>query len=168
MTTENKSECVENAKKLVEGIEKELEKKGEKIAKKVERPAEYIATAVVNGILIWLFPRLMDWLPFLTDSFQTILLLLNISFLATILINLIFLFYDGQPFKGLFKALLNMWGLVVTISLYYIFPFDFSPYNSADWNLIVRIILIVGIFGTLVGFITEFIGAFFPKQKNVS
>lgn len=133
--------------------------------KQKNKTPEYIANAIVNLILIWVWSRFTTWLPFLTDSFAAVLPLFYISFAATIAANLMFLIYDAPVFKSLVKAALNIFSIVVMITLYFVFPFDFSAYHS-NWDLIVRIIILVGIFGTAVGTVVEFLTAAFGRHKE--
>jgi len=90
----------------------------------------------------------------LTDSFSAILPLLYISSIATIIANLIFLVLGSRLTVAIGKALLNAWSVIVMVTIYVIFPFDFSAY-STNWELIVRILLILGIIGTAIGTIVE-------------
>jgi len=160
-----KQDTPEWAKKM-EDWGKQTEKDWEARGKKIEKPAGYIAAIIVNFILIWVFGQLPEWLPFLTNSFFAVLPLFYISFIATVIANILFLAIDSRVFQGLAKVLLNAWGVVVMISLYFVFPFDFSHYSNANWGLILKIILLVGIFGTVLATIIEFVGAFFGKNKN--
>lgn len=132
---------------------------------KKNKTPEYIASAIVNLILIWVWSHLRGWLPFLTDSFAAVLPLFYISFAATALSNLIFLLYDNPLFKGLVKVGINLFSIAVMITMYFVFPFDFSAY-SMNWDLIVRIIILVGIFGTALGTFVEFITIVFGEKAH--
>lgn len=125
------------------------------------KTSEYIATIIANILLIMFWGRIPEWLPFIKDSFAAILPLSYISFAAAIIVNFLFIIYDGAFFKGICKVLLNIIAIAIMVSFYYIYPFDFSAYPNVNWDVIVRIILIVGIFGTVIGTISEFFNGMF-------
>jgi hypothetical protein len=186
--TKSEQSCVNWAKKMEDKAkewgsrtEKDWDKKGEewgkniernceKIGEKADKPAEYIVNILINILLFYVFSRLETWLPFLTDSFSAILPLFYISIGATIIANFVFLFFGYRLFVGLTKAALNIWSIIVLVSLYYIFPFDFSAYTNANWELIVKIFLMLVIFGTAIAAVVEIVKGFFgvpvKKSKN--
>lgn len=161
----------EDIEKRAEKFEKEFEEKAEEFGKRAEdwgkkiekkwsggkkgKTAEYVANIIVNVILILIWGRLPEWFPFITNSFTAILPLFYISFFATLIANLIFLISGEWFIVSLLKFMLNIFSIVVMVSLYYIFPFDFSAY-TANWALITKILILISIGGILIGTITEF------------
>ena len=133
--------------------------------KRLKRKAEYISAIIINLVLIWVWTHLPAWLSFLTSSFSAVLTLFYISFVASILVNLILALNDQSAIRGLLKTALNIFNIIVLITLYYTFPFDFSHYANANWDQIVRILLLIGIFGTGVAVIVEFFTSVFRAEK---
>ena len=120
------------------------------------RTGEYVGAIIANLVLIWVFGKLSEWLPFLTESFSAVLPLFYISFAAAVIANFFFIIYDGRLFRSLMRVILNLISIAILVTLYYVFPFDFSAYQNYDWNLIARIIIAFSIFGTAIGAIIEF------------
>jgi hypothetical protein len=153
-------------KKIEEEIEKkaeEFEKRAEDWGKKVEKEwsdrnkgktAEYIANIVINLILIIIWDRLPEWFSWITGSFVAMLPLFYLSFALTIIVNFAFVLIPSKTFVAFGKLALNTISIIVMISLYYIYPFDFSGVANY-WDIVARTIIIVGIFGTAIGAIVE-------------
>ena len=103
---------------------------------------------VVNNLLAW------GWISWLTDDFEEVLPLLNLSLTATILVNLVYLAFDAEWFKSLCELGLLSISLAVTIRLYQVFPFDFSAYD-VDWAVLARIVLIIAMVGVGIAMIVQ-------------
>ncbi|MFA5927238.1 MAG: hypothetical protein WCT32_04085 [Patescibacteria group bacterium] len=134
--------------------------------KRKNRTIEYIVAIVINIVLIAIWGRLPQWLPFITDSFAAVLPLFYISFAATIAANMLFLVYDEVLFKATIKAALNILSIVVLITLDYVFPFDFSAYPGSEWEIVARIVLVVSIIGTVIGTVVESLQILFGPEKS--
>lgn len=103
---------------------------------------------VVNNLLAW------GWISWLTNDFEEVLPLLNLSLTATILVNFVYLGYDAEWFKSLCELGLLSVSLAVTIRLYQVFPFDFSAYD-VDWAVLARIVLIIAMVGVGIAMIVQ-------------
>ncbi|HZD59257.1 MAG TPA: hypothetical protein VE439_02230, partial [Anaerolineae bacterium] len=122
------------------------------------KKSSYVAAIIINIVLLLIFNNLLNWhVPFITRSFLIPLRILNISITATIIANLVFLVYDPAWFLALTRTVLNIIGLVFVYTLFIVFPFDFSSLTSEGLIVtLVKIVLIIGIFGTAVAVIIEF------------
>ena len=120
-----------------------------------KRPG-YVIAILVNIALLVVANSILEWnvLPFLTQDFTRVLALLNVSLSATIAANLAFLFFDPDWFTGLCGMVLAAIGIAVGVLFLAVFPFDFSAY-SFDWALVAKVLIILGIVGTSIGFIAE-------------
>ena len=105
---------------------------------------------VVNNLLAW------DWLPFLTDDFERVIPIINVSLVASIVVNLTYMVADPRWFKSLTQIGLLGISLVVTIRMYQVFPFDFSAYEF-DWDTTARALMILAMVGIGIGLISEFV-----------
>jgi hypothetical protein len=105
---------------------------------------------IVNNILEW------GWIPFLTDDFEGVVWLINLSLTASILANLAYIAYDPAWFKSITQVVLNLISIVVMVTMWQVFPFDFSAY-AFDWETLVRFVLVVGIVGTGIGTVVELV-----------
>lgn len=166
MTKKDKPDWVKKLENMGEEIEQKCDKcENGKSRNCKDKKSDYVGTIIINIIFIYLWRWLPSKLPFLADSFAAILPLFYISFVASIAANILFIIHDGRFFKGIIKTALNLFGLAILFSLYYIFPFNFSAY-SVNWDLILRILLIIGIVGTIIAIISELIKAIFGDNCN--
>ncbi|MGZ8755948.1 MAG: hypothetical protein ACXW15_12260 [Acidimicrobiia bacterium] len=122
----------------------------------VARRSGYVVAIAVNIFMLYVVNNLLAWdiLPFLTDDFGRVLWLIDISLLATIMVNFMYLSYDRSWFRSLGQIGLNLISLVVAVRMYQVFPFDFSG-STFDWTQIARVVIIFTILGTAVGAILE-------------
>ncbi|MDH3308458.1 MAG: hypothetical protein OEO77_13185 [Acidimicrobiia bacterium] len=104
---------------------------------------------VVNNLLRW------GWVPFLTDDFERVLPLLNLSLTAAVVVNLAYISFSPPWFRSVGQIALNAISLAVTIRIYQVFPFDFAAYEFA-WSSVARTILVIAMVGIVVGAIAEF------------
>ena len=125
----------------------------------------YIVAIIVNVALLYVFNNLLRWNPpllNLTERFTDCLWAINLSLLATIVGNILFLGYDAQWFKSLVQIVLNCFGLLSAYTLYRVFPFDFEMMLVEQ---AVRIALLVAMFGIVVGSVVEFFRLFSRKDS---
>lgn len=111
---------------------------------------------MVNAIVLYVVDNVLEWdlLPFLTDDFTSVLPLLQLSLLATIAVNVVYLAYDQQTFRSVMQLGLSGISLAVVLRLYEVFPFDFSGY-APMWGTVARAVLILAIVGTGIGIVVE-------------
>ncbi|MGH8871212.1 MAG: hypothetical protein ACRDWS_04480 [Acidimicrobiia bacterium] len=128
------------------------------MAPTVARHAGYIVAIVVNALMIIFANNILDWarLPFLTEDFDGLLWLIDISLGAGIVVNLVYTFHDPAWFKALTQIGLNLIALFLTIRTSQVFPFDFSEYRF-DWEPLTRFILVMVGIGTLIGIVVEIV-----------
>jgi hypothetical protein len=122
----------------------------------VARRTGYVVAIAINVAMLYVVNNLLAWdiLPFLTDDFGRVLWLIDISLLATIMVNLAYVAYDQRWFRSLGQMGLNLISLVVAVRMYQVFPFDFSG-STFDWTQIARVVIIFTILGTAIGAIAE-------------
>ncbi|MBM2820444.1 MAG: hypothetical protein HW405_204 [Candidatus Berkelbacteria bacterium] len=114
----------------------------------------YVFAIIFNVAFIYVVNSLPNWpVNFLTDSYSTILVLLNIMFVANIIINILFLFYDEAWFKHLLQFFVNIWAFFVFYSIYFIFPFDLTAVTERSMRMVLIIIMV----GIAIAIIVEFI-----------
>ena len=122
------------------------------------RRGGYVVAIAINLVMLYVANHLLAWdlLPFLTADFERVLLLINISLVATILVNAVYLGYDQGWFRSLGQVGLNLISLVVGIRMYQVFPFDFSAYEFS-WATVVRVMIVLGIVGLAIGTVAELV-----------
>jgi hypothetical protein len=118
----------------------------------------YLVAVAINIVMIVIVNNILDWgwLPFLTDDFEDVVWLINLSITASILANLAYLAYDPAWFKALAQVGLNLISIAVMVTMWRVFPFDFSAYQF-DWETVVRLVLVLGVIGTAIAVVVEMV-----------
>ena len=118
----------------------------------------YLIAAVINGAMLYAVNVWPGWevLPFLTEETPLILDLVNLSLIAGMIINIVNLVFDLAPVKALGDLILLGIGLAVLVRAWQVFPFDFAD-SGFDWALLVRAILAVAFFGSIIGIIAQLV-----------
>jgi hypothetical protein len=124
--------------------------------KAAARRSSYVTTIIVNLVMIYVVNHLLEWglLPFLTEEFTRVLWLINLSLGAGILVNLAWLSYDPDWFGAVGRIGLNAISLVVSLRMYQVFPFDFSPY-ALGWGTVARVVLILTMVAVAMAMVVE-------------
>jgi len=125
------------------------------------RPARkvgYLVSVIVNVVLWVLVNVRPGWreLPFLTESFTEVLWLVNLSLIVSAAVNAVYLVFDPAWFKSVSQILVLAVGLVASIRMWQVFPFDFSG-SSFPWESVTKVLLVIAIFGSVVAIITELV-----------
>lgn len=119
-----------------------------------DKRIDYTVAIIVNVILLYAANNLLAWnMPYITAKYNECLWAINLSVIANLLANTIFLFHDKKGFKGIAQIILNIIGLNFIYTLYVIYPFDFS--SIPDLDQAARIAFITGIMGILLATIIE-------------
>ena len=116
------------------------------------RRAGYIVAVLVNAALLCAVNVWPGWeaVPFLASSTRLVIGLVNLSIVVNLGANVVYLLRDPPWLKALGDMLTTAVGLVVLVRIWQVFPFDFGN-ASFDWSLVVRILLGVGIIGSVIG-----------------
>lgn len=131
-----------------------------KMYRKKTKKSEYVISIIVNVIILYIANNLLAWhVSFITDNWTAPLWILNISIVLTIISSLIFLFYDKNWLKGSLRTIINLVSVVFLITFYTVFPLDVS----SGWASIIKILLIIGIVGTVFATLVEF-GRIFARD----
>lgn len=117
-----------------------------------QRRAGYCASIVVNGVLLYLINVAPGWriVPFLTSDFSSVLPWINASMVLSIVTGAVYLVIDAPLVKGIGDLLTQCVGLVALVELWRVFPFETG---SDAWPAVFRVVLAVGIVGTVIGVI---------------
>ena len=130
----------------------------DQISARATRRLGYSVAVAVNVFMLWIMNSLLEWgwPSWLTDEFDQVLPIINVSIVATIIVNLAYIVYDTAWFKSMLQVGLLVISLVATIRLYQVFPFDFSAY-SFNWEAVTRICLVFVCIAVGIGLIVEIV-----------
>jgi hypothetical protein len=119
------------------------------------RRVGYVIAIVVNAVLLYLVNGRPGWqaVPFLTADMTRVLPLLNLSLIAGLAANVVFVVYDAPWCKSLGDLVTAGIGLAVAVRVWQVFPFAFA--GSFDWSLPLRVLLVVAMVGTGVAMLVH-------------
>jgi uncharacterized integral membrane protein len=122
------------------------------------RRVGYTIAIIVNGVMLIIVNNLLEWgwFSWLTDDFEQVLPIVNLSLIASILVNLAYLVYDAEWFKTVSDTGLLVISIVVAMRTWQVFPFDFSAY-SWDWEATTRMIIAFAILGMGIAVIVNIV-----------
>ena len=120
--------------------------------------AGYGPGALVNAALLWAINVWPGWqaAPFLTPDTTRVLGLVNAFLAVSIVANLVFLVARSRAIRALGDLVVLGFGLAAMIAVWEVFPFDFS-HGWSGWTVLVRILLVLGIAGQIIGAIVELV-----------
>lgn len=116
------------------------------------RRVGYAAAVLVNAALLFAVNGWPGWeaVPFLTADTTLVLDLVNASILVSLAANAVYLLHDPPWLRALGDVVTMSVGLAAMARFWHVFPFDFGD-STFDWSLVVRILLGVGIVGSIIG-----------------
>ena len=120
-----------------------------------------LGSVLVNAALLWGINVWPGWktVPFLTADMDRVLGIINASLTAGIIANLVFVVIRNRGVVALGNLVVLGIGLAATLRLLEVFPFDFG--NSwSGWPVVVRVLLVLGIVGTIIGAMVEIVALF--------
>jgi hypothetical protein len=111
----------------------------------------YLVAALVNAAMLFAVNRWPGWdaLPFLTAETERVLPWVNASIVAGLVVNLVYLVHDPLWFRGLGDMVTTAFSLAAMVRIWDVFPLDLTD----GWQLVARVLLALGIVGTLIGFV---------------
>jgi hypothetical protein len=124
----------------------------------VSRRFGYTVGATVNALLLVLLNGTPGWdaVPFLTDDTSQVLVLVNLSLAAGVLVNAARVLYDPRWFVFLGDAASTAIGAAALVRIWQVFPFQFST-EPVDWAVVARVVLVVAFVGSLIGIVVALV-----------
>jgi len=122
-----------------------------------------VGSALVNAAMLWGINIWPGWqvLPFLTSDMTRVLGIINASLTAGIVANLLFVVIRNRGIMALGNLVVLGIGLAAVLRLWEVFPFDFGD-SWSGWPVVVRVLLGLGIAGSIIGALVEIVALFRP------
>ena len=116
----------------------------------------YLLAVLINAAFLYGINELPGWqkVPFLTGDTVLVLDVVNASIVVNLLANAVYAVADPRWLKALGDAVTAAIGCYVLVRLWQVFPFDFGG-TTADWALVARCVLAVGIVGSVIGVVVN-------------
>ncbi|MBD1590473.1 hypothetical protein HC744_00255 [Arthrobacter sp. S1_S22] len=120
-----------------------------------------VGSVLVNAAMMWGINVWPGWqvVPFLTSDMNRVLGIINASLTAGIVANLVFVVIRNRGVMALGNLVVLGIGLAATLRLWEVFPFDFGD-SWSGWPVVVRVLLGLGIVGSIIGAIVEIAALF--------
>lgn len=118
------------------------------------RRAGYVIGVVVNAALL----VLIHWwpaVPFLTGATRQVLLAVTVLLVLNLATSVAFLAYDRTWFVAAGRLVAGAAGLVATVRVLQVFPFDFGA--SGGWTTATRVVLTLAAVGGALGVVTQLV-----------
>lgn len=116
----------------------------------------YLVAIGVNVVLLLLVHGDPGWraLPFLTEQTTLVLPWVTAQLGTAIAVNLVWLLADPRWLRALGEVLTAATGLVATLRVLEVFPFDL---DGSGWVTVVRVVLWVGVVGSAIGVVANLV-----------
>ena len=111
-----------------------------------KRRAEDISSIVLNIIAIIILYKLPDWNPgWLTAKYNTVMYVLVLNCVLQVAGNIFTFILDYRAIRCIAGMIMEAGSFVAQISLYFIYPLDFSNYPGWTWiDTVFPWLLIIG------------------------
>jgi hypothetical protein len=93
------------------------------------------------------------------ESWVNILWAANLSMIAQIIGNFVLAIYRPARLYSFIQAIMTIAGLISVIVFFNVFPLDFSQMVGSWMNLFLKAVLILAMFGTVIGIIVYLVRA---------
>lgn len=131
---------------------------------KEKRTAEYVAAVIANIVVLVFMNTVMLWQQstrgVVLESWVAILWAADLSLGMQILGNLFLAFYRPAWLSALMQALFSALGVLGLIVFFTVFPLDFSRLVGPWLNTLLRVVLVVGMVGSIIAFIVSVVRFF--------
>lgn len=118
----------------------------------------YSVTIALSVGLLYVANNLLEWnaAPFITEDYERILPVLNAAFIATVVVNVIWILYDAAWIRSLGRIILNLIAIGALLLTLNVFPFNFAAYTF-NWEALVTFLVLFLILGLVVVTIAEIV-----------
>jgi hypothetical protein len=118
----------------------------------------YVIAVVINAVLLWLIHGRPGWdaVPFLTPETTQVLGAVDASLAVAIAVDVVQFGWDPRWLVTAGSSVTTAFGLWVMVRMLQVFPFDFGG-GSAAWEPVARVLLILGIVGTAVALLVQWV-----------
>ena len=115
----------------------------------------YLVAALIDATMLYLINARPGWdaVPFLTSGTTEVLPWVNASIVAGVVVNLVYLVRDPRWLRALGDMVTAAFSFAAMVRIWEVFPLDLSD----GWELVARILLGLGLVGTLIGFVVALV-----------
>ncbi|MET3976008.1 hypothetical protein ABIE39_002311 [Cellulosimicrobium sp. 4261] len=131
------------------------------------RRGGYVAAALIDGALLVFIHVWPGWqvVPFLTTEIVEVLPAVNATLVVGIAAHTVYVLADPPWLRALGDIIVTGVGVVALVTLWRVFPFVFSE-EGFDWTLVVRVMLALGVLGSVVAMIVSTVELLRPTTTD--
>lgn len=119
---------------------------------------------MINIALIWIVNNILNWqVPALTLDFDKVSWFFELSFIASIFANLIFIVWRSKAIQSLLSVITNLFSIYALFMFNLVFPLNFA--NSTN-DMVARVVIYIALLGTVIGAIVELVKFAINLAKN--
>lgn len=120
--------------------------------------AAFIGGIIGNGVALFLVNMIPSWnLPFITGAYSEVVTLINISIIVQISGYFMLLFYHRSTLFHSANMVFGIFSIIALLRFIDVFPLDFSGLVGPWLNDVARIVLIIGVIGSVVSIVVHLI-----------
>jgi hypothetical protein len=130
------------------------------------KKSDFGGAIVINLIVLYLINKIPGWnLCFITDGFQALLWIINLNLVIRIAGNIILLIHDQRVVYRFIQLVFHVAEFVMLLSVYYIYPFQFSVCYHHWVDVLIKLGLILSLIFTGISVIGLFFKLVFGNTK---
>jgi len=130
------------------------------------KKSDFGGAIVINLIVLYLINKIPGWnLCFITDGFQALLWIINLNLVIKIAGNIILLIHDQRVVYRFIQLVFHVAEFVTLLSVYYIYPFQFSVCYHHWVDVLIKLGLIISLIITGISVIGLFFKLIFGNNK---
>lgn len=117
-----------------------------------------VPSIIVIGVLLYAANVWPGWwsVPFVTPQGSEVIGAVNAAWIAGLVANAVYLVAGTPALRAVGEIVVLIFGIVATVRVWEVFPFVF-PGGPPDWAVLVRVLLVIGIVGALVGILAQLV-----------
>ncbi len=118
------------------------------------RRAGYVVAMMVNALMLLAANIWPGWevVPFLSRETPLVMSWVNVAIVVNLVANAAYFLRDPVWLRSVGDLVTLGVGTAVMVRIWQVFPFDLTG-SGMDWALVLRIVLVLGIFGSVIGMI---------------
>ncbi len=126
-----------------------------------KKTGDYVGAVVGNLVALLFVNTVLLWRQYtqgvILESWADILWAANLSLLVQIVGNLVLCLYRPAWFSAFLRTVFAATGLLSVIVFYLVLPLDFSVLVGEWLNTLLRVVLLVGMVGAVIGLVVELV-----------
>ena len=132
-----------------------------------KRITEAFFGILFNLLFYYILNRFYSLVPFLTEDFEKILPIYNLSIMVSISFHASRILFSSRIYKDIGDIISTGFFIYIAYLLWIVFPFNLEWFNNtALWNIIIRFLIVIPPFFAFLGAFITFLKTIFEINKK--